>query len=134
MAKVELHQLSDYHLRTGSLDIATNGGTIAYIPIPQSGIVKRISACIEVLQTSLNAFITFEVSGSKLKLNGVTATLNLPIGGSVGNVHTIEFDAPTSNVYEAEDGDALADGSVLEISTNASGDDGFASFTVTIGR
>ena len=134
MAKVELHQLSDYHLRTVSLDVATTGGTIAFIPIPQSGIVKRISACIEVAQTSTNALITFEVATTLLNSNGAAATLAIPSNSVVGNVYTIEFDATTSKVYEAENSDVLADGSVLEIITNAGGDDGFVSFTVTIVR
>ena len=108
MAKVELHQLSDYQLRTGNLAFALISGTIAHIAIPQSGIVKSVSACIQTVHISLPGLITFEVGGVTLKLGGTTATMTIPDAGStVGDVHIIEFDATTSAVFEAEDG--LAD-------------------------
>ncbi len=135
MAKVELHPLGDYHLRTGSLDIGTTAETIAFIAIPQSGVVKRVSACVQVAQGTAPALITFEVGGVTLKLGGSTATLSIPsAASSPGNVEAIAFDGPSSAVNEAEDGDAIAAGSVLEIITDAAGADGFATFIVTIGR
>ncbi len=135
MAKVELHQLSDYTLRTGSLDVGGITGTIAYIAIPQSGIVKSVSACMQVVQINAPSLITFEVGGVTLKLGGTTATLSIPsVGSTVGDVHIIEFDATTSTVYEAEDGDVILDGSVLEIISDMGGAQGFASFVVMVGR
>jgi len=134
MAKAELHPLSDYHLRTGSLDVATTSGTIAYIPIPQSGIVKHITACVQAVQTAQNAFITFFVANVQLQQNGVNVVLNISTSNVIGDAVSIEFDHSTNKVYEAENGDVIADGSVLEIRTNAAGDDGFASFSVTIAR
>lgn len=135
MAKVELHQLSDYQLRTGNLAFALISGTIAHIAIPQSGIVKSVSACIQTVHISLPGLITFEVGGVTLKLGGTTATMTIPDAGStVGDVHIIEFDATTSTVFEAEDGDVILDGSVLEIISDGEGSQGEASFVVTVGR
>ena len=134
MAKVELHPLGDYHLRTGSLSLDT-AGTIAFIAIPQSGIVKRVSACVQVAQGTADNDVTFEVGGVTLKLGASTAILTIPTAGSTaGDVETVQFDASTSAVREAQDGDAIADGSVLEIITDGVGDTGFATFIVTIGR
>ncbi len=137
MAKVELHDLNEYHLFTGALDVAGAAETIAYIAIPQAGQVKRVSACIAVVQTTAPANITFEIKGLELEKGGATATLIIPSAGStLGDVETIDFDPAAAVNYglEAEDGDAIAAGSVLAIVTDAGGAAGFANFMVTIGR
>ncbi len=134
MAKVELHPLSDYHLRTGRLDL-DQSGAIALITIPQSGIVKKVTACVQVGQETEDCLIVFRVGGVNLKKNGGSAVMTIPFtGSSAGDVVAIEFDVNSSAVSEAEDGDGIAGRSVLEILSDAAGDSGFAAFDVTIAR
>ncbi len=137
MAKSEQHDMREYQTTVGPFTTST-AAVLAHIPIGQSGQVVRVAAAIKTAITSANANITFELKGTTLKTNGSTGTLVLPSSGStIGDTETIDFDTVgtgsiDNEALEAEDGDAIAAGGVLEIITDGGGDAGAAFFTITI--
>lgn len=137
MAKSEQHDMREYQIHTEPLT-TSGAATLAWIPIGQSGQVVRVAACITTAVTSADASISFELGGTALKSNGSAAALVLPTSGStIGDCETIDLDvggtgAKDNEALEAEDGDALAAGSVLEIISDGGGDAGAARFVITI--
>ncbi len=135
MASYTDHDLSEYYLNVAAVS-TTTAGTIHYIPIPAGGHVVRVAAAIVVVPTDVADVITFEIGGSDLEVSGAAAAMTLPTTATIGDtvVTTFDFEASANKVLEAEDDDALADGSVLEIITSGASTVGTASFTITIRR
>ncbi len=134
MAKVEQHDLREYHICTGAL-ATSPGATIAHIPIPASGQVVR---CVAACDTAGDAdqAITFELATAALLSGGATATMTLLNADVVGDIQKIEFD-PLSKVNmarEAEDADAIdtSTPACLEIISAGGGAAGAYIFIVTI--
>ena len=122
MAKQEQHDMREYSITTGNLNVAT--AAMANIPIPASGQVIRCIACINTVIGVADNDITFQLANVNLLSAGATATLVLPTAGStVGDIEVIEFDPldPVNLALEGEDADLIAAGGTLEIISDVAG-------------
>ncbi len=137
MSTVDQHDLSEYHIYVGELDVGGAGGSVAHIAIPRSGQVLRVTAVATVPQITSNAGVAFQLNSVFLKKASSTASLVIPSGNSVGDIATLAFDIlKTANrAREAEDGDTLAaQNSVLEVIADGGGANGFVGLVVTVGK
>jgi hypothetical protein len=135
MSKIELHDLAEYTICTGIVPISPIA-TVAYIPIPKAGFIRRISAAINI-ETDGDTAITFELAGSELTLGGATQTMTILNASLVGHVNVVEFDrnAPVNFAREGEDADlglAVGVGSVLAIVSDGNTTTGALVMMITI--
>jgi hypothetical protein len=132
MAKVEQHDLSEFHIYVPVVATA-GGGVLAFIPIPQAGYLKRVTAIEVALHTGDVSVITFEI-GSIVSAQTLTITNT---AAAVGRTHVVEFSKSTGNlVREAQHLDLLAANTAcgLEIISDGGSTLGSAAFIVTFGR
>ena len=133
------HGINEYILYTGRVDTAGTAATIACFPIPHSGRVVGLYAVEQIAQATANVDITFEIAevDTSFLQGGNTDLLTIGVAASAaGKVDVGEMNPVSgrNSIAAAEDGDALAAGSVLEVVTDGVGDTGFASFAIVIRR
>jgi len=129
MAKQAQRDMREYHIFTEPLTTST-GATIAYLPVPASGQIVKITAVESTAHTVGDTVITFElgtVAGS--------ASLTIPFASSaIGRSHVIDLD-PTAGLnlaLEADTSDLLAAGAVIEVISDGGCTAGAARFCFTI--
>jgi hypothetical protein len=126
-----MRDMREYQLTITGL--ATDGtGTIGYVAIPASGDLVKITAVLTALSDA-DQTLTFEIGGNLIEQGGETVELVMLNADVVGDIQVVELTANvTTMLLEAQDGDAIAAGSVLEIIADAAGSGGTADVTLTI--
>lgn len=126
--------LSEYHLFTGPLSIAT--AAMGFLPIPAAGQIVKITACVDAVIAGADTDLTFQLANVNLTSGGATATMTLTTAGSaVGDIFRVDLD-PNDKInfaLESVDLEAAATGGTLEIISDASGT-GTVALCVTIRR
>jgi hypothetical protein len=111
--------LAEYHLSVAQVTVTQIAETLVWVPIPQSGYITRIVAQATDIALNLATDITFELDGVLLKSDGATAAITLLAADVTGDSHVVEIDRPSAGgnlvALEAEHGDVITDGCVLEI-------------------
>ena len=131
MATSVLRDISEYHIMVPGIALHTTSPA-TYVVSPVSGNLVKVTAVMTVLSDGDQA-VTFEIGGNLVEQNGATATLTILNADVLGDVQVLDL-TPNATTFlkAAEDGDAIADGSVIEVLTDAGGSAGAVDFTFTI--
>jgi hypothetical protein len=139
MGKVEQHDLSEYHIMLPGV-VLDAAATVGFVPIPQSGQVKRVKALVTTAQAAAPMALTFLLGTTQMLAGGATATLTIPSAGSaLGNIEAIDFDPNSKANYaleaiDGESGIAATKNSVITIESDEGGSAGIVTLIFTIGR
>ena len=120
------HDLREYHMFVTEVDIGV-AGTILYFPIPISGRVVKCTMATSGLSIGSDNTSTFELGGVTIMMQAAAASLVMPVAtSSAGVSDVLHFDRNNASglALEAEDGDLVAAGSVLEIVSDGGGING----------
>lgn len=113
--------LSEYYLMEYAIDVTTTATTVAIFPCPRSGYLDRVYATLQSgAHAGSDTTLTFEIGGVAVS----NASLVIPTTASAaGRTHMVNIAKGQSDAYvlEAEDQDLIADGSCIEVVTDAAG-------------
>lgn len=136
MALRAIHDLREYSISVGFLDYTAGAGlaAISAVPIPTGGQVVAVMVGVAVSHTGGNSTLSFRLRNVDLQRNGVASTRVVSGLDDPGDVIVVQFDPanPVNWAKEAEDGDAIADGSVLQILSTRNGSTGSGYFVVVV--
>lgn len=132
MAVQAQRDMREYHLCTPILDI--NAVAMGWMPVPASGQIVKVTACVTTVVSADDAALSFELNGVPLEAGGVAAALVLEVAtGAVGSIWTVDLDpvAGANLVLEGANGDLAATGASIEmISDNTGAGNAIICFTI----
>lgn len=132
MSKVFQHPLSDYHLCGGLIDF--NLTFPIKLPVPRSGVMKKITIIQTILQTGAPIEVFFyNGAPPMIDIEGNPASIVIADGLALGDVFVVHLDpmSPVSHFEEARDGD---DDAWIGTDNDGGGAAGHGNIIFTIGR